>query len=501
MERVTRSRELLALHTGKNIVCAAQSCSDQHLRSVGVEERVRVAVGQIHFPNHPPMGNVPRVKRGSILRHPRSPIPGPGTLLLAVTLVLLVAPIVGDAATPGAEPVAADSGLMRGAPPAADMRVTRSNWLQAPYNQWGLRHLEQLATVATVDRGEDPPTLFGPLWLDLERFLVANPDGHILDFDEAVVALHADALLLWHGGSLRLERYRNGHTARSRHAMLTATGAVTGLLAEMLIAAKRFDDMRLVTFYLPELKGSAWDKASVREVMDMEVGLDFREIYGDPWSDFSQLLYAAGMLAAPEGLHVAPTLHEYLHRVRPLGEPAMDYQPASANIEVLGWVMQRVTGKSVAELYEELIHRQLGAERDAYFATDPVGMSSATAGLAITARDLLKLGITLAQRGQYNSRQIIAPEVVAKIEQGGELRHAIPGNEGAPFYSYKSHWHIHHPTRTYAAWGIHGQYLFVAPEQQVVLVMQSSHPEAYGPHLGQADAFFHALVEYVQRGL
>ena len=44
------------------------------------------------------------------------------------------------------------------------------------------------------------------------------------------------------------------------------------------------------------------------------------------------------------------------------------------------------------------------------------------------------------------------------------------------------------------------EFLFVAPEQQVVAVMQSSHPEALGPHFAAADAFFHALVEYVQRG-
>jgi CubicO group peptidase (beta-lactamase class C family) len=389
---------------------------------------------------------------------------------------------------------------MRGAPPPAERLVTPANWLQAPYNQWGLKHLEQLARVATVDRGDAPATLFGPLWLDLERFLAPQPDGRVLKFDEALAELHVDALLLWQGGSLRLERYRNDHTARTRHALLTATSAITGLLAEMLIDQKRFDDMRLVTFYLPELKGSAWANASIREVMDMEVALDFREVYSDPWSDFNQLLHAAGMLAPPSGLRVAPTLHEYLHGVRAQGEPAMEYQPATANVEVLGWVLQRVTGRTVAELYEELLHRQLGAERDAYFVTDAAGMTAAAAGLAITARDLLRVGVMLAQRGQYNTRQIVDPRVIERIEVGGERRHAIPGNEAAPFYSYRSHWHIHHPSRTFAAWGIHGQYLFVAPEQQVVLVVQSSHPEAYGPHYAAADALFRALVEYVQRG-
>lgn len=419
-------------------------------------------------------------------------------VIVSAMVALLVASPRLEAARD--EPPPIHEQLMRGAPPPPERRVTAANWLQAPYNLWGLKHLEQLAHVATVDRGDGPVSPLGPLWLDLDKFLLPAPDGRVLKLDEAVKELHVDALLLWHGASLRLERYDNGHSARTRHAMLTATSAITGLLAEILIDQKRFDDMRLVTFYLPELKGSAWENASVREVMDMEVALDFREIYGDAWSDFSQLLYAGGLLAPPEGLRVAPSLADYLHTVRAQGEPALEYQPASANVEVLGWIMQRVTGRTVAELYQELLHGQLGAERDAYFATDSAGMTVASAGLAITARDLLRVGVMLAQRGQFNGRQIIEPWVVEKLEAGGERRHAMPGNEGAPFYSYRSHWHLHHPSKTLSAWGIHGQYLFVAPDQQVVAVIQSSHPEAYGPHYALADALFRALVEHVQRG-
>jgi CubicO group peptidase (beta-lactamase class C family) len=401
--------------------------------------------------------------------------------------------------SPTEQRLVASPGDQRVVPLPADQRVTLANWLQPPHERWAMTHLEQLTTVATVDRGEQPATYLGPLWLDLQRFQVSGPDGRVRTFEQAFEEQDIDSLLLWHGGSLRLERYRDGHSARDRHAMLTATSAFTGLLAEMLIAEKQFDDMRLVTFYLPELKGSAWDKASVREALDMEVGLDFREIYGDPWSDFGQLMAASRVLGPPDAMRVAPSITEYLHGVRPQGEPGMDYQPASPNVEVLGWIMHRVTGKPVAQLFQEKLYKDLGADRDAYFVTDAAGMSSASAGLGITARDLLRLGVMLAQRGQHNMKQIVSPEVVQKIEAGGERRHATPGNEQAPFYSYKSHWHIYHPAQTFAAWGIHGQYLFIAPEQQVVLAMQSSHPDAWGPHVALAEAFFHALVEHVQR--
>jgi len=400
----------------------------------------------------------------------------------------------------GAQATTDHQRLMRGAPPPAELQVTRANWLQAPYSTWAFRHLDQLIPVAAVDRGELGPSLLGPLWLDLERYRFAAPDGRVRSFDEVSTEQRFDALLVWHDGSLRLERYHNGHTARTRHALLTASGAFTGLLAEMLIAEKRFDDMRRVTFYLPELRGTAWEDASVRETMDMEVAIDFREIYDDPWSDFGQLLQAAGMLAAPEGGRVFSALHAFLPTLRAAGEPGMDFQLAAANIEVLGWIMHRVTGQSVAELFEQRLYQHIGAERDAYFATDPAGMTVAGAGLGLSARDLLRLGIMLAQGGHLNGRQIVAPDVIRRIETGGNRKRGLLGNDEAPFHSYRSHWYIHHPTHTYAAWGIHGQHLFIAPRERVVMVVLSSHPQADGAYTAVTEAFFHSMVRYLQEG-
>jgi hypothetical protein len=361
--------------------------------------------------------------------------------------------------------------------------------------------VEQVAHVATVDHGDAPATPLGPLWLDVSKFVLGTRDGRRLNLDAALDALSVQALLVWQDGSLRLERYRGAHGPRTRHALLTASASVTGLLAEMLIDAKRFDDMRLVTFYLPELRGSAWDNVSVRETLDMEVALDFREIYGDPWSDVSQLLMAGGLLGPEPGFTPAPSLNEYLHGVRGQGEHSAQYQYASANMEVIGWIMQRATGQSLAALFGEHLHGRLGAERDALFASDAVGMTVASAGLALTARDWLRLGIMLQQDGQANLNQVVEPRVVEKLFAGGPRRHAMPGREDAPFFSFRGGWHVDHASGAIGAWGIHGQFLFIAPRAKIVVVMQSAHPEPYGPHWGLAEELFQALVEYLNRGL
>ena len=390
--------------------------------------------------------------------------------------------------------------LMQGAPPPLAHRVDRGNWLLPPYNVWALKNMERIVPTATVDRGDGLPTLLAPLPLDLGRFTFVGPDARLRGFEAFLEEQHVDALLVWHAGSLRVERYRAGQTARTRHLLMSVSKSFTGLLAEMLVAAKQVDDMRLASFYVPELRGSAYEDASVREVMDMEAAVDFREVYDDPWSDISRLIYAAGLLNPPDGIRVAPSLYEFLPTLRKQGEHGMDFHYATANAEVLAWVMSRATGKPVAQLFEELLYSHIGAERDAFYITDPVGTAMAGLGLNVTARDLLRLGVMMAQRGQYNARQIVNPEIIERIEAGGMRRQSLLDNAQAPFNSYKSKWYIHHPTGSYSASGIHGQHLFIAPEQQIVLVMQSSHPLATGPFIATNEAFLHALVEHLQQG-
>ena len=99
---------------------------------------------------------------------------------------------------------------------------------------------------------------------------------------------HIDALELWSHGKLRQEIFRNGETARTRHMMMSVTKSFTGLVAEMLIAEGRLDETKLVTDYVPELKGSAYDGATLRNLMNMEIGIDFAEIYDDPSSTIFQ---------------------------------------------------------------------------------------------------------------------------------------------------------------------------------------------------------------------
>jgi CubicO group peptidase (beta-lactamase class C family) len=292
--------------------------------------------------------------------------------------------------------------------------------------------------------------------------------------------------------------FRNGMNARSRHIMMSVTKSFTGLVAELLIAQGKLDDAKLVSDYVPELKvsGGAYTDATVRHVLNMEVGIDYTEIYDDPTSTVFQFAYAAGFRPVPDGVKALPSLYDFLPSLKKKGEHGKDFHYVTANTEVLGWVVEKVTGRGFARVFEDMVYGKIGAERDAFYVTDPHGKAVSGGGLNITARDALRLGVMMVQDGRFNGQQVVPAAVVAKIAAGGTPRPSLWGNEnGGRDHSYLSQWYIEHKHGVVSAVGINGQTIHFQPKTGVVMVAQSSYPDADGPFFGVTDDFFYAVAE------
>lgn len=403
------------------------------------------------------------------------------------SLLLVTAPVHGAA-------------LMQGSPPPPEAQVTAANWMAAPYHDWAFHHLESVLPTATVDRGAGAPSELPTDPVDLSAFEFVDFTGKRRDFATFLADQHVDALLIWSNGALRQEVYRNGQTARDRHMLFSVTKSFTGLLAEMLIEEGVLDDGRRVSEYIPELRGSAYEDATVRNVLDMEVGIDFTEIYDDPSSTVTQFGYAAGFRPAPAGVVHAASLWEFLPTLRKKGEHGRDFHYVTANSEVLGWVLERVAKVPIAQLFSERVYAKIGAERDAFYTVDPHGKAVAGGGLNVTARDTMRLALMMSQEGAFDGQQIVPAAVAKRIAAGGTPRPSLWGNEdGGRDNSYRSQWYYHHPSRTLSAAGVHGQNIHIAVGRDVVMVTQSSYPEADGAFFGVTDGFFVAVAAWLDR--
>ena len=145
---------------------------------------------------------------------------------------------------------------------------------------------------------------------------------------------------------------------------------------------------------------------------------------------------------------------------------------------MLGWLITRVTGKSVTELASERLWKPMGAEQSAYQTVDGKGVPFAGGGLTAGLRDLGRLGQLMLNEGEINGERLFPAEVVSRIRQGGD-QSKFSGFPTIPNGSYTSQWWVfHNDNGAYAARGVHGQTIYVDPTAEMVLVRFASFPTA-----------------------
>lgn len=376
-----------------------------------------------------------------------------------------------------------DALLMEGFPPPEEARVTWDNWMQPPFNRWGFRRLAQLRPTIDVAAGEAGVSALDVCPHALDEFHFESVCGLSVSLAEHLQASNTDAFIVLHAGKVVFERYFNGQQADDRHIMFSVTKSLIGVLAEQLIVDGILDASMLANHYVPEFNGGAFADATVRQLMNMAVGVEYTEKYDDPQSESSQFGYACGFQPAPDRYSSYASLYQFLPELRKRGEHGGFFHYVTATTEALAWVMERAAGISCPQMLTRL-WGEIGCQRDGYFMADPWGRGVAGAGFSATLRDMARFGLLLANRGKHGAEQLLSPDAIAAISDGSDPA-IYARNEGfskwTPGASYRSQWYVFNDhSQALMAGGIHGQYLFIDFPSQVVIVKQSSLPEAEG---------------------
>ncbi|MEM9430101.1 MAG: serine hydrolase [Pseudomonadota bacterium] len=386
-------------------------------------------------------------------------------------------------------------GWMEGFPPPPEKLITQpdANYFGFPKLRWSVCHLREFLPTEEISRGLAAPV---PLpVLPPEEFAAAEAaidaltftplgEGGEMTWAQSLDANYTDGMLILHRGRIVYERYFGCLEEEGKHAAMSMTKSVTGLLAEIMVAEGSLDDTRLVREIIPEIGDSAFAAATVRDVMDMTTGVQYSEDYSDPNADIWLYSAAASPLPKPEGYSGPDGYWEYLQQVRPEGEHGAAFHYKTINSDMLGWIVSRVSGLAVTDLASERLWRPMGAEQDAYLTVDGKGVPFAGGGLTAGLRDLGRLGLLMLNGGEIAGRRLFPAEVVETIRAGGDR--AKFGNAYASLAggSYKSQWWVfHNPNGAFAARGVHGQTIYVDPTAEMVLVRFASFPRAQNAHI------------------
>ena len=375
-------------------------------------------------------------------------------------------------------------GWMIGSPPPADRipRFDDGSFFQFPALRWSVAHMRQFMPTVNVSRGLGASI---PILTNFNRDIdkvkfVPLGETKSMTWEESLEKVYTDGVIVMHHGEIVYEKYFGALTIDGQHAAMSVTKSFTGTLGIILAKEGLIDTEKTVSYYVPELKNSAFGDATVRQVMDMTTALQFSEDYADPNAEIWKFSAAGNPLPKPKDYDGPRTYYEYLPTVKKKGIHGDAFGYKTVNSDVLGWIIARVTGKSVPEVLSERIWKKIGAEQDGYFSVDAIGTPFAGGGFNLGLRDMARFGQLILNDGKVGQEQIIPKAAIDDIRKGGDKKaFEKAGYSLLKGWSYRNMWWItNNDHGAFCARGVHGQVIYVDPKADMVIVRFASNPVA-----------------------
>lgn len=269
--------------------------------------------------------------------------------------------------------------------------------------------------------------------------------------------LDTKAFLVFYRDTLVYEEYWPGHEQKTVSNSFSMAKTIISILIGIAIEEGKIGSLNdKVSQYIPEFKNEGRENITIKNLLVMASGLDWEESGKNPLSDNAESYY---------GWH----LRELVTRQKLISEPGRLFKYQSGNTQLLGFVLEKATGVSIAQYTQEKLWKKIGAESPAFWSLDSEnGDERAFCCLFSTARDFGKIGRLLVNEGRMGEQQIIPKTYYTEMMTPADLNTA----EGIQNqrYGYQSwiYLGISHPV--YYCQGILGQFIITIPEEDIVIV-------------------------------
>ena len=367
------------------------------------------------------------------------------------------------------------------------VQLLRWHMLDGDVNALTFRSMDQLFTTRAVPHS-------GPAWTlpraDHAMDFSYRFDGKVHSASDFLERSYTNALLILKDGRIVTEIYRNGSDERTRFMGWSMTKSITSTLVGAALAdglVTSLDDP--ITRYLPELKGGGYDGVSIRQILQMRSGVDYEERY-----DFAHPGAAARN-------HIAALVKNVARFADPARTIARAHPPGAVfayktiDTAVLGWLIERVSGGSVAAYTARKLWEPIGAEADGFYIMDGppgVGREFSGAGFNATLRDWARFGQMILGGGVADGRRVVSSDWVKQAS-------APAGPEDAVLGGYGFQWWTTANSDAFSALGLQGQYVHVDPATRTVVVKLSYFPPTDMIASDETTAFLAAASAWTPR--
>jgi CubicO group peptidase (beta-lactamase class C family) len=359
-------------------------------------------------------------------------------------------------------------------PVSPTIQQVRRQILKSDGNSFYFHNMDQLFDTRQVPRS-------GPVWPlpreDRDVAVTYGWQGKSYGLDDMVDRTFTNALIVMKNGKIVTERYLNRTDASTRFMSWSMAKSFTSTMVGVALADGRIaslDDP--ITKYLPELKPGAYNGVTIRQVLEMKSGVAYEERY-----DFEH----PGIAALNHEHALVQNTVRFVDAARDIKRktpPGAAFEYKTIDTAVLGWLVERVAQRPFAYYMAEKLWEPLGAEANGYFIMDGpagVGREFTGAGFNAVARDYARFGQMILDKGQANGRQVLSSAWVAEATK--------PSGAEGPMGGYGYQWWTMTDSNAFYALGLEGQFIYIDPDTQTVVVKLSYFPperdELYGETL------------------
>ena len=217
-------------------------------------------------------------------------------------------------------------GWMQGSPPPVDKRIRfeDDHFFNFPQIRWSLSHMRELVPTVNVWRGagaaSDLGTINSSTTDAIDALTFTDMNGQTRNWGDSLTDTYTDSIVVLHKGKRVYERHIGAMQPHTAHACFSITKSYAATLAAMLLHEGVLDETKLIPFYLPEMAGTAYADATLRQVLDMQIGVAYSEVYADPQAQIWDYARAGGFRARTEGYTGPDNLYEFLLTLKKEGE-------------------------------------------------------------------------------------------------------------------------------------------------------------------------------------
>lgn len=324
------------------------------------------------------------------------------------------------------------STAMVGFPPPSDKRVTIDNHFESTDTlRWTHLHTEAVFKSMPVEKGDGPIWVLPRKMLDAKRLAQetvlwgeSKDDAKEISVADWLLRSQTDAFLVLHKGHILTEQYFGEMTPSTRHLLWSAGKSVLASVLAPFLSDGTIDESAQATKYLPELSESGFQGATVRQLLDMQTGIDAPAFPSEKELETLDARNPKEWTYGTEEHRRADNVFARMNRAQGVVRPLPDertkgyydflltvkqgrshgkfFYYTDPNPMVLQWILERETGESYVWHLSRLL-RKLGCERNGSITLDNLGTSVSTIGLCLTARDWARWGQMLCNDGLVGS--------------------------------------------------------------------------------------------------